>query len=953
MLCQSCGVWEFIEDDVYCSWCGATLIDIGLSLQPPHIYLGDYDKKLTLSIEHSGAIGTIELDRVESKQPWLKVVGKSIKGLKLQRGMKEELELEVDTRGLPDDYHEPQVVVFSNLGTHDIKLDVVPWPAPQATLGEFTAILDRIAEEHMAGYLSLPRGIVTVEELTTDVPWASIELNNKISLPHKLDARSNVPLEFKLKVDEAYLLDHIDRNKETPPITFNGNLVVRYAELTPPRNYIFYVKGFRPPKLDFQLETNRVKVEVLTGKRGEIDLTLLNGNEKGEAGRADLQIHDIKIDKPWLKPTVPFSFPITISSGDYLQVTFAAAADEIGEGSNLAKIVFFTNIAKEKRLKEFFIDVDVQQMSDFKGTLAIDFGTTNSCCAFIDERNRHDLIPIDDPGTANPTTASSTILYENLFENEEKEYVIGDRAYEISFDPSAKFSAVRQVKRRLGITEPYKIIFHRDPSKDRKYLPVDVAADILKRIIERAEEKLRGKINQCTITHPSRFSLRQIEDLRQAISACGIKPEKIRLIHESIGAALEYIQDKEVLEKYSQYHLLVYDFGGGTTDITLLHVKNSQSSTQNIKDILPKVIGATGDPFLGGENVTDLVMKLLHKNCEEQLRGRYPNAANAIIPFDVENFQAHSRQTFARQNRNSFRRIAEATKIAISTFGDGHADKLLSPEKMIVDGEDLKPRLPRELQPIVILDNEVKQDVKFNYRDVVPTEAEINDELRPRLKEFISLLKDWAVNCGVESPDVILLSGKSSALPIVREVISKHFSGVEIKSARELKECVVRGACRLSSRLPRAGVRIDLEENVTLSATTSRLGIAVQDPSSTEPIFKEIIGAGVPIGVDGIKRAITDIGLQYRDTEFKIMENTGIAPELYINGEENKHIKELKAFSLESKLAEWERRQGKHVSEKALREAEIMLEMMPDLTIKLVAQIPGVDEPLEFEAKWV
>ncbi|HEX8174606.1 MAG TPA: Hsp70 family protein [Pyrinomonadaceae bacterium] len=950
---MSCQVWEFIEDDVYCSWCGATLIDIRLSIQPPHVYLGDYDTKLTLTIEHSGAIGTVELERVEARHPWIKVQGKPITGVKLQSGMHAEVELEIDTRGLTDDYHEGRVAVFSSLGVHEIKLDAVPWPAPQATLDEFTVILDRIAEEHMAGYLSLPRGIVTVEELTTDVPWASVELSNKISLPHKLDARSNIPLEFKLKVNEPYLLDHIERSKETPPVTFVGNLVVRYAELTPERKHIFYVKGFHPPMLDFQLETNRVKIEVFTGKRGEIDLTLLNGEEKGEAGRADLQIHEIKINKTWLKPTVPFSFPIIITSGNYLQLTFTALADEIGEGSNIAKIVFFTNIAGEDRLKEFFVDVDVQQMSDFEGTLAIDFGTTNSCCAFIDARNRHGLIPIDDSSTANPTTASSTILYENIFEDNEKQYIIGAGAYEFSFDSSAKFSAVRQVKRRLGTTEPYKIIFHADSSKSTSYLPVEVAADILKRIFERAEEKLKGRISSCTITHPSRFSLRQIEDLKAALSSCGITPEKIKLVHESIGAALEFIQDREVLEKYDQYYLLVYDFGGGTTDITLLHVVNSQSTTQNIKVITPKVIGATGDPLLGGEDVTDLVMKLLHKNCEEALSDRYPNAANAIIPFDVENFQAPRRQTFARQNRNFFRRIAEATKIAISTFGDAHADKLLTAEAMVVDGENLKLRLPRELQPTVILDNEVKHDVKFIYRDIVPKEAAIDDQLRPRLEAFISLLKEWAVNCGVASPDVTLLSGKSSALPIVAEVIKKHFPKTEVARAHELKECVVRGACRLSSRLPRAGVRIDLEENVTLSATTSRLGIAVDDGSAEHGVFKEIIGAGVPIGADGIKRPLTDISLDYRDTQFRILENTGVATALYINGEENKHIKELKAFNLESKLAEWERRHNKHINEKALREAEIMLEMMPNLSIKLVARIPGVDEPLEFEAEWV
>lgn len=945
MFCTSCLIWEFLEDDVYCSWCSTTLVDIGLHLDSEYVYIGIHDKKINLTIRHTGAIGTIELQRVESRQPWLKVLDQPPAKTLLQSGMQVTVSLSVNTHGLPEDYHEAQIVVVSSIGEREVKLEAVPWPVPQATLGEYTILLDRLAEENTTGYLSLPKGIVTVEELSTDVDWASVELDERVSLPHRLDARGNIPLEFRLKIDEPFLIETLEHSGETPPVIYKGNLIARYAELTPPRKDLFYVKCFLPPELDFQVETNTIRMEIFTGKRGEIDLTLQNGKEREKGGLADLQIHEIKIDKPWLKPSGTLTFPITITSGNHLQVTFVAMADEIGEGSHVAKISFLTNTPGEGRLKEIFVEAVVREMPEFEGVVAIDFGTTNSCCAFLDSHSRLDLISIDELGEGKSTTASSTILYNDLFEENVKDYEIGDRAYEISFDPSAKFSAVRQVKRRLGTLEPYEIIFHRDPGKRAEYLPREVVTDILKRILERAEKALKARVNACTITHPSRFSLRQIEDIKGALADCGIKVDKIKLVHESIGAALDFLQEPEVLEKYNQYTLMVYDFGGGTTDITLLEVVNSQF-TQNTKKITPKLLGATGDPLLGGEDVTDIVMKLLHENCEMLLRERY--STNAVIPFDVENFQALHRQTVARQNRNLLRRLAESSKIAVSTYGDNHVERLLSAAEMIVDGHNLKTSLPRTFRLTVIVDNEVKQNEGFEYREVVPSKAEIVNQLRPMLEEFIGLLKDWAKNSGVESPAVILLSGKSSALPLVEEIISEHFKS-EIRTTSNSKECVVRGACRLSSRLPRAGVFLNLE-HMSLSATTSRLGVAVTE-GNTVGKFKEIIGTGVPIGATGIKKQVTDIVLS-RDTEIRILENTGANSELFINGEENKHIRPLKVFSLEAKLTDWESHHDKHVSEDALQKAEITLEMMPNLTVKLIARVPGVDEPLEFEAEW-
>ncbi len=955
MFCKSCQTWEFAAEDVHCSWCGATLVDAHVSFDAAYIYTGAYDLMLTLTVKHTGAIGTVELGTVEASTVWVQVDSTGLEGKSLESGEEVSLPVRVDTRGLPpDDYHQVEILVQTSVGERSVTLESVPKPKPEASLGEYTVLLDRQPDERVTGYLSLTRGMATVTQISTDAPWARVTLSDKVSLPHRLDARANLPLEFKLDIDEVYLLTAIEQGLESPPITYKANLVVEYAELTPPREYPFYVKCFLPPllKVPEAEEQNNVRIEVFTGRRAEVDLTLRNGEEGEGEGRAELQILDILVEKNWLQPTSPLTYPINIPSGGYLHVTYTVQTDLIGEGSHLTKLTFLTNAPGEGRQKEYFVEAFVRQMPDYDGVVAIDFGTTNSCCAFLDKSTRHGLIPIDEPGSGKQTVASSTILYHDLFETGEKDYEIGGNVYAISFHPAATFSAVRQVKKRLGSSEPYSIIFYKAPDKRASYLPSEVATDILKRILERAEGVLKKRISSCTISHPSRFSIRQIEDLKSALTACGVK--KVKTIHDHVAAALDFIRRGDVADGREQYHLLVYDFGGGTTDVTLLRVRRAQHPMQNLSIITPKVLGATGDPLFGGENVTDIVMTLGHEKCEQMLRDRYPNATNFLIPFYAENFKNNERRRrLAHENRNKLRRWAELSKIAIVTYGDAHMERLKERDRVtdkgVIDGVNFRLLMEDYLQLEAIVDNEIKKE-SFAHRDIVPTLGELDIKLRPAIEGIVELVEGWAVNLGVKSPDVILLSGKSSALPVVRELMAGRFPQAKVEMAGELKECVVRGACQLSVRDPHEGVRVKLDHS-TLSATTSRLGIAVW-AADGQGKFKEIIGAGVPIEEQGLRRAITDVSLE-RDTEIRLLENTGAGSKLVINNLENQHIKELKVFSIDSKLSEWERAHNKHISPEELEAAEIELEVTPNLTVRLVARVPGVGEPLEFEAQWV
>lgn len=947
MHCPNCKKWEITEADVYCSWCRTRLVDFRASFSLEHLCAGDIaSEAVTLTLTHVGTVGRIRIEKIESSHPWLNPRFEQIADRILQVGKDIVVPVDVDLLSLDDDYHEARVTITSSLGTREAKLEVTPRPKFKVTTdGEYTALLDNIVDERMSGYLSVTRGVLTVESLSTDVPkWATVEAIQPASFPCKLDQRADNRLEFIFHIDEQYLLDEVKRESRSLPAEYKGTLLVKLKEFAEPRKEIFRVNCSLPPRLDIpEADMGTIRLEVFAGKRAELDLTLQNG-DRDDGGRADLQIQEIKIDAEWLHPSGSITYPFIIPSGQYHGLTLTAATGALHEAVHPARITVVTNAPGTDRQRDIHVDMNVSRMSDFKGQLAIDFGTTNSCCAFL-EGGLVELVPIGDLADGNQTTVSSAILYLDLLEEKTKEYEIGNRAYKISFEAST-YSAIRQVKRRLGTNQAYDVTFQLDPAKRATYLPREVAADIMRRILDRAEERVKGRITACTLSHPSRFSLRQIEDLKSALVECGIPMQRIRTIHEPIGAALGFIQQEDIRQKYKQYSLMVFDFGGGTTDITLLRVKTEEMLQRQLTVITPEVLGATGDRWLGGEDVTDMVMKLALARCETLLRARNPEAVNIVVPFDSENFNDPRRRRLARENRNYLRFWAEAAKIAIATHGDDHQDALS--RNPYIDGNMIKARLPRDFQLAVIVDNDVRPTETFAHDEIVPQQDEINELLRPRIEKMAVMMKSLAQNNKVEGPDIVLLSGKSSGLPVIREVLEAHFPNARIEEPSDLKDAVVRGACQFSSSDPRAGVYLNIEDSRALSATTSRLGLRVDEAGQLK--FKQLLDAGVPIGDAGITVPVMGIVLK-RDTQIRIMENTSLDDELILNGGSNPNMTELKMFHLDAKLIDWEQKNGKRITDKDLFDSEIQLVVTSNLAVKLIAQVPGIDEALEFEAE--
>jgi molecular chaperone DnaK len=167
------------------------------------------------------------------------------------------------------------------------------------------------------------------------------------------------------------------------------------------------------------------------------------------------------------------------------------------------------------------------------------------------------------------------------------------------------YSAKRFMGRRLNeVSEeaklvPYKVVGGdngeaRISIQDKSYAPPEISAMVLKKLKEAAEAYLGEKVTEAVITVPAYFNDAQRQATKDAGQIAGLDVK--RIINEPTAAALAYGLDKKKDET-----IAVYDFGGGTFDISILEVG----------DGVVEVKSTNGDTHLGGDNIDDRIVQWL------------------------------------------------------------------------------------------------------------------------------------------------------------------------------------------------------------------------------------------------------------------------------------------------------------------------------------------------------
>ena len=226
--------------------------------------------------------------------------------------------------------------------------------------------------------------------------------------------------------------------------------------------------------------------------------------------------------------------------------------------------------------------------------IGIDLGTTNSCVAVV-EGGEPNVIPNPEGGRTTPSVVAFTKSGERLVGQPAKRQAVTN-------PENTVFSIKRFVGRRYDeVTEEIGLVPYKVKKKDngeveieaggKTYAPPEISAMILQSMKNTAEEHLGEKVTQAVITVPAYFNDAQRQATKDAGKIAGL--EVLRIINEPTAASLAY-----GLEKKGQEKIAVYDFGGGTFDISILEIDEG----------LVKVLATNGDTHLGGDNLDQKVI---------------------------------------------------------------------------------------------------------------------------------------------------------------------------------------------------------------------------------------------------------------------------------------------------------------------------------------------------------
>jgi molecular chaperone DnaK len=285
--------------------------------------------------------------------------------------------------------------------------------------------------------------------------------------------------------------------------------------------------------------------------------------------------------------------------------------------------------------------------------------------------------------------------------------------------------------------------------------PEQVSAEILKKMRTTAEEFFGEPVERAVITVPAYFNDNQRAATKRAGELAGL--EVVRIINEPTAAALAYGVDKKVQQK-----IAVFDFGGGTFDISILEID---------RDVF-EVKSTHGDTYLGGDNIDEMLLRTV--------LSRFQGETGIDLGFNLEAVQ-RLRETLERvkcELSSTTRSVVSIPFIAADASGPIHLNQELSRdefEKLIA------PVLPRLLECC----DAATQDAQLRPRDIAS----------------------------------VLLVGGSTRIPLV-QALAKKFFGRDPNKSLNPDEAVAAGAAIQGSILTGA-----LREVLLLDVTPLSLGI--------------------------------------------------------------------------------------------------------------------------------
>ena len=887
-VCSKCDVgWVIHSHDKHCGYCGCKVFDFSVKWEKePLIYAGDGENihTFTILIENNGAypitfqpIRTIRDNTILFPQA-------NDSPFAVEAGKFRAVPIQVKLTNLAR-YHEVITVRAQDSplnfeGEKSLCLKALPHPEFKLTPNPVEVRYRRGTEKTTKDlHLEVLQGEFYISDIK--VTRGSVL---RVGYSKDLHEKNNASKKVLLEIDCNQLSDELNVVKLSFELLGFSQPIEKQVHIR--REIVPEPPKLSVPPMNLDITQNREKTHTLTlQNKGERLLTIQN----------------IVFDCPSKLVQMPnVEFPLSIEGSEHHNIEMQISAIGIEPKTYPINFTISSNCEAAPEYKGV-LNVKVNELEEYPHYLAIDFGTTNSCCAYLDLKTYEPkLIPLDSEAIP-PEILPSTIIYRSQPKNGKK-YKVGYGAETDRTSISDGPYYVSSVKRWLG----YR--WHRHFPDNEVLQPPDVVSHIIKHIIDEAEDyldqqKIPSKITKCVVTHPTMFLQKQRDDLAQVFKEIGIT--KLHFIDEASAASIGYIGHH--LEKHetlpNDYRMLVYDFGGGTIDIALSQVINNSSGFT----IEPLSLG--GNRNYGGDDVTQAIVNSALKEFKQRIHKAKGNISFKIPYLKQRKILEVSGNPKYYEaviyNSSTLYRVAEQMKRELSRRKETEGIFQLS----VVVGEDVRS-----------LENLIDGAINIKF-----TVQQLQSLIEPVLNETFADIEAMIVDNDGHLPDTIVLAGQSSKMPLLKTLMATHLQkrynrDIPINLAEHLKERVVIGAAQYAQSKHSLGTKFNIN---MVDKTHSRLG--VMELSGTKPVFLELIPKGQLIPDES--SVTIDFPLNSKEVSINVLEHFGRD-----NDNDLRRTSHIGNYTPDI---------PDEVSEEALTEASLQMAVQEKGEIKLVALVDG------------
>jgi len=294
-----------------------------------------------------------------------------------------------------------------------------------------------------------------------------------------------------------------------------------------------------------------------------------------------------------------------------------------------------------------------------------------------------------------------------------------------------------------GTEDAVAILLH-----GKEYTPEQISAEILRSLKNDASTKL-GDVEYAVITVPAYFNEKQKSATKKAAKMAGLKV--LQLLAEPTAAALSYGFDN--LKPDEDKTLLIYDFGGGTFDLSILTAAGGQFVET----------GAGGDRWLGGDDIDVILSDYVKEQIE------------------------------ANNNINLQDLLSQKTEKEVKEFTAG----------LKSDVENAKKTLSQSTSATIFISQYLEDEDEEPIDDIVVSRDTFESLIRPLIQRTIDLVEELLVKTSISADDIsnILLVGGSSCIPLVKRMLVEKYGEEKVLSSEKPMLAIAHGAAILAASI--------------------------------------------------------------------------------------------------------------------------------------------------------